>query len=602
MTSTTPPDPAEQPAPADGTSTSPATPNPGDATDATASSPALDESTSGAPAATKRAPRTTASRASGAAKAPAKRPATPRTRTTSTDEAAGESGETTTPKTTTARSATTRSAAAKTTASKSTTARATAAKRTPAKRTPAKATPAADGSEAVESSESTAAPKTPRATTTRTTAAKPSTKSSDTKTTTARTTATKSTTTRTPAKRTPTRAAGTRTTAAKQSEQTAAAGAGVLDEISAPETVGQTPTPVPSEQQPAAASDRTTADAPRADDAPTRTPTAEPPAPAAPALDDAQQTTTPSPGQSTSVAPSPEEVVAPATAPKRPAGRQAPTPRSAEATTPVAATTQRSEPTADDAHPVVLSISGLVKQFGDTVAVDGVDLEVRRGSFYGIVGPNGAGKTTTLSMVTGLLRPDAGSITVQGVDVWQDPAEAKRAIGVLPDRLRLFDRLTGSQLLYYSGVLRGLDPATVKSRTGDLARAFGLDDALGRLVSDYSAGMTKKIALAAALIHSPRLLILDEPFESVDPVSAANVIEILQRYVANGGTVVLSSHGMDFIQRVCDHVAIIVQGKVLAAGSVDEVRGTGTLEERFVELAGGRKSAEGMEWLHSFSD
>ncbi|MBF4565434.1 ABC transporter ATP-binding protein [Plantibacter sp. VKM Ac-2876] len=263
---------------------------------------------------------------------------------------------------------------------------------------------------------------------------------------------------------------------------------------------------------------------------------------------------------------------------------------------------QRTEAADDGAHPVVLSISGLVKQFGDTVAVDGVDLEVRRGSFYGIVGPNGAGKTTTLSMVTGLLRPDAGSITVQGVDVWQDPAEAKRAIGVLPDRLRLFDRLTGSQLLYYSGVLRGLDPATVKSRTADLARAFGLDDALGRLVSDYSAGMTKKIALAAALIHSPRLLILDEPFESVDPVSAANVIEILQRYVANGGTVVLSSHGMDFIQRVCDHVAIIVQGKVLAAGSVDEVRGTGTLEERFVELAGGRKSAEGMEWLHSFSD
>ncbi|WP_371743565.1 ABC transporter ATP-binding protein [Plantibacter sp. MCCC 1A11337] len=318
-------------------------------------------------------------------------------------------------------------------------------------------------------------------------------------------------------------------------------------------------------------------------------------------MDDTARQATPAPSGSVSVAPPGEEAVTPAAAPKRPAGRPAPTPSSAATSSP-AATPQRSEADGDGAHPVVLSISGLVKQFGDTVAVDGVDLEVRRGSFYGIVGPNGAGKTTTLSMVTGLLRPDAGSITVQGVDVWQDPAEAKRAIGVLPDRLRLFDRLTGSQLLYYSGVLRGLDPATVKSRTTDLARAFGLDDALGRLVSDYSAGMTKKIALAAALIHSPRVLILDEPFESVDPVSAANVIEILQRYVANGGTVVLSSHGMDFIQRVCDHVAIIVQGKVLAAGSVDEVRGTGTLEERFVELAGGRKSAEGMEWLHSFSD
>lgn len=252
--------------------------------------------------------------------------------------------------------------------------------------------------------------------------------------------------------------------------------------------------------------------------------------------------------------------------------------------------------------PVVLSIRNLSRSFGDTIAVNGIDLEVRAGSFYGIVGPNGAGKTTTLSMVTGLLRPDSGSITVNGNDVWKDPDKAKRTIGVLPDRLRLFDRLTGAQLLYYSGVLRGLDGATVRSRVKDLARAFGLEDALNRLVTDYSAGMTKKVALASAMIHSPRLLVLDEPFESVDPVSAANVIEILQGYVANGGTVVLSSHGMDLIQRVCDHVAIIVNGQVLAAGAVDDVRGSGTLEDRFVELAGGRKAAEGMEWLHSFSD
>ncbi|WP_425313581.1 ATP-binding cassette domain-containing protein [Plantibacter flavus] len=377
--------------------------------------------------------------------------------------------------------------------------------------------------------------------------------------------------------------------------------AGVLDEVSAPGSVDRATTPAPSEQPSPEVVDRIAVDEPRSDDTQTETPTTAS-STAEQAADDTARQTAPSPSESVSVAPPQEEVIAPAAAPKRPVGRPASTPPSAAPSSPAATTAQRTEAADDDAHPVVLSISGLVKQFGDTVAVDGVDLEVRRGSFYGIVGPNGAGKTTTLSMVTGLLRPDAGSITVQGVDVWQDPAEAKRAIGVLPDRLRLFDRLTGSQLLYYSGVLRGLDPATVKSRTADLARAFGLDDALGRLVSDYSAGMTKKIALAAALIHSPRLLILDEPFESVDPVSAANVIEILQRYVANGGTVVLSSHGMDFIQRVCDHVAIIVQGKVLAAGSVDEVRGTGTLEERFVELAGGRKSAEGMEWLHSFSD
>ena len=252
--------------------------------------------------------------------------------------------------------------------------------------------------------------------------------------------------------------------------------------------------------------------------------------------------------------------------------------------------------------PVVLAVSGLTKRFGQNVAVSDINLEVRAGSFFGIVGPNGAGKTTTLSMITGLLRPTAGSILVHNIDVWAKPIEAKRMIGVLPDRLRLFDRLTGSQLLYYSGVLRGLDSEAVRIRSADLAAAFGMGDALNRLVADYSAGMTKKIALACAMIHSPRVLVLDEPFESVDPVSAVTVTEILQKYVASGGTVVLSSHGMDLIQRVCDHVAIIVQGKVLASGTIEEVRGGKTLEARFVELAGGRKVAEGMEWLHSFSD
>ncbi|HEY8591205.1 MAG TPA: ABC transporter ATP-binding protein [Naasia sp.] len=262
----------------------------------------------------------------------------------------------------------------------------------------------------------------------------------------------------------------------------------------------------------------------------------------------------------------------------------------------------RPEAPVRDLGDVVLTLDGLSKHFGSTVAVDDLNLEVRQGSFYGIVGPNGAGKTTTLSMITGLLRPDAGSITVHGIDVWRDPVRAKRTIGVLPDALRLFDRLTGAQLLYYSGTLRGLDGDTVRSRSADLVAAFGIEDAVDRLVADYSAGMTKKIALAAAMIHSPRLLVLDEPFESVDPVSAANLNEILQKYVAAGGTVVLSSHGMDFIQRVCDHVAVIVAGRVLASGTMDEVRGENTLEERFVELAGGRKAAQGMEWLHSFSD
>ncbi|MDY0890544.1 ABC transporter ATP-binding protein [Frigoribacterium sp. CFBP9030] len=252
--------------------------------------------------------------------------------------------------------------------------------------------------------------------------------------------------------------------------------------------------------------------------------------------------------------------------------------------------------------PVVLSISGLVKRYGATTAVDGIDLEVRAGSFYGIVGPNGAGKTTTLSIVTGLLRPDEGRVSVLGSDVWSDPAAAKRALGVLPDRLRLFDRLTGAQLLYYSATLRGLDGSTARKRTSDLATAFGLQDALGRLVSDYSVGMTKKLAIAAAIIHSPRVLVLDEPFESVDPVSAQTVTDVLQRYVAGGGTVVLSSHSMDLVERICDSVAVIVDGHVLASGTVDEVRAGRSLEQTFVELAGGRAVTEGMEWLQSFSD
>lgn len=250
----------------------------------------------------------------------------------------------------------------------------------------------------------------------------------------------------------------------------------------------------------------------------------------------------------------------------------------------------------------IIEVTNLTKRFGDTMAVDGIDLTVEAGTIFGIVGPNGAGKTTTLSMMTGLLRPDSGLVTVHGANVWSDPAAAKRHMGVLPDRLRLFDRLTGSQFLYYAGVLRGLPQATVRERMTQLANTFGLGDSLGRLVADYSAGMVKKISLAAALIHSPRLLVLDEPFESVDPVSVASIVDILHKYVAAGGTVVLSSHSMDLIQRMCDSVAIIVDGKVLSMGTVDDIRGEGSLEEKFIELAGGVSTVEGLEWLHSFSD
>ncbi|MBD3941706.1 ABC transporter ATP-binding protein [Microbacterium sp. NEAU-LLC] len=258
-------------------------------------------------------------------------------------------------------------------------------------------------------------------------------------------------------------------------------------------------------------------------------------------------------------------------------------------------------PTLGAAAGEALVLRGVTKRFGSTHAVDGIDLTVPAGTFYGLVGPNGAGKTTTLSMIAGLLEPDRGTIQVAGVDAATHPLAVKKLMGVLPDRLRTFDRLTGRQLLYYYGVLRGLPPAVVESRTADLARAFDLVDALGRSVSDYSAGMLKKVMLAGALIHSPRVLVLDEPFEAVDPVSSAIILDILSAYVAHGGTVILSSHGMELVERVCTRVAVIVAGQVLAEGTVDEVRGELTLEQRFVELAGGLSDVEGLEWLHTFS-
>jgi len=275
----------------------------------------------------------------------------------------------------------------------------------------------------------------------------------------------------------------------------------------------------------------------------------------------------------------------------KPAAR--PTAKKARATRP---------PVAPPLAPVVLSVAGLRKRFGDALAVDDVALTVRRGSIYGFVGPNGAGKSTTLSMMTGLVRPDAGSVIVDGADVWRDPMTAKRSIGVLPDRMRLFDRLTGAQMLHYCAVLHGLGRATARQRTEDLAIALGLDGSLDRPVRDYSIGMVKKVSLAAALIHSPKLLVLDEPFESVDPVSTAQAVELLKRFTKAGGTVVLSSHNMNLVERVCDSVAVIVSGQILAAGTLDEVRGTSSLEERFVELAGGRVAVEGLEWLTTFSD
>ncbi|WP_374969547.1 ABC transporter ATP-binding protein [Terrabacter sp. BE26] len=260
------------------------------------------------------------------------------------------------------------------------------------------------------------------------------------------------------------------------------------------------------------------------------------------------------------------------------------------------------EPQGEPTGGPAIAVRGLGKRFGDLIAVKGIDLDVPRGSFFGLVGPNGAGKTTTLSMVTGLLRPDAGQAFVLGRDVWADPVAAKRVVGVLPDGLKLFDRLTGLQLITYAGLLRGLPRELASERAAELVAALGLTDAQGKLVVDYSAGMTKKVALASALVHAPRVLVLDEPFEAVDPVSAATIRRILSGFVESGGTVVLSSHVMDLVERTCSHVAVISDGLVLAAGELDDVRAGRPLEERFVDLVGGSTEVVGLSWLRTSSD
>ena len=248
-----------------------------------------------------------------------------------------------------------------------------------------------------------------------------------------------------------------------------------------------------------------------------------------------------------------------------------------------------------------LQMRGLVKAFDRKVAVDRLSLDIPVSSFYGIVGPNGAGKTTSLSMATGLLRPDAGQVLVHGVDVWTQPQRAKTLLGVLPDGLRTFDRLNGLELVTYSGLLRGLERDVVVPRATELVKVLGLWDTGTTLVADYSAGMRKKSHLACAMVHSPSILVLDEPFEAVDPISAQTIQAILRDYAAAGGTVVISSHVMATVQRLCDHVAIINAGRVVAAGTTEQVAAGADLEQRFTELVGGQVRTEGLSWLRPSS-
>jgi ABC-2 type transport system ATP-binding protein len=248
-----------------------------------------------------------------------------------------------------------------------------------------------------------------------------------------------------------------------------------------------------------------------------------------------------------------------------------------------------------------IKVLGLRKSFGAKEAVAGIDLEIAAGSFAGLVGPNGAGKTTSLSMMTGLLRPDAGQILINGRDVWADPPAAKAIIGVVPAEARLFDRLSGEELLEYAGRLRGLPVGEARSRAAQLLDVLDLVADAKRLVADYSTGMRKKAALGCALIHNPSVLFLDEPLEGVDPVSADSIRRMLTSYVGSGSTVLFSSHVMELVEQVCDHVSIISQGRIVATGTTEQVRGGKTLQRAFIDLVGAKASEEGLSWLGSSS-
>jgi len=249
-----------------------------------------------------------------------------------------------------------------------------------------------------------------------------------------------------------------------------------------------------------------------------------------------------------------------------------------------------------------IAVHALYKSFGAKEAVTGVDLEIAAGSLAGLVGPNGAGKTTTLSMMTGLLRPDSGQILINGLDVWADPRAVKAIIGVVPAEARLFDRLSGEELLEYAGRLHSLPASEARSRAAQLLDVLDLADDARRLVADYSTGMRKKVALGCALIHNPAVLFLDEPLEGVDPVSGDVIRRLLTRFVGSGSTVLFSSHVMELVEQVCDHVSIIDKGRIVVTGTVDEVRGRKTLQQAFIDQVGSRATdREVLSWLGSSS-
>lgn len=245
-----------------------------------------------------------------------------------------------------------------------------------------------------------------------------------------------------------------------------------------------------------------------------------------------------------------------------------------------------------------LRIVGLTKRFGATTAIDGLTLDVPQGACYGLVGPNGSGKSTTMRAVCGLVRPDTGLIEVCGVNVADDVLATRRSMGVMLDPLQLFDRLTAWEFVETIGTLRELDAATSRSRATDLFTVLDLVDDADRPIAGYSHGMRKKTALAAALLARPRVVMLDEPFEGVDPVSTRAMRRMLDRFREGGGTVVLSTHVMDMVERVCDHVGVIHRGRLVASGPIEELRNGRRLEDAFIDVVGASEvDDQALDWL-----
>lgn len=262
------------------------------------------------------------------------------------------------------------------------------------------------------------------------------------------------------------------------------------------------------------------------------------------------------------------------------------------------------------AESLAVETFSLVKQFGDFVAVDRINLQVKRGSFFGFLGPNGAGKSTTIKMLTGLLGPTSGKLSVLGLDVIERPIEVKRRIGVVPEDLNLFERLTGAEMLSFTGRMYGLSSEEIGRRAKELLELMELQEDPKKLIIEYSHGMKKKLSLACALIHRPEILFLDEPFEGIDAIASRTLKDLLLRLTARGLTVFLTSHVLEIVERLCSDIAIISQGRLLASGSLDELRkgirmegdGSGpvSLEEYFIQVVGGTREAseeEVLQWL-----